>query len=165
MQLLHSNKVEGIIFVSNNKVSTLYLGHLAYDDAAEEITVVAGALGSLCHNSFPVAISMQDLLAETLIALPRVLPVTSSFVYGKTLSDAFFCTDDDQSKPLTRTDTSQEFSLISFPLCLPKLRGQPIVEGSLHDDNVVASLHNYHPDAGEWVDIHLSLLVTPTAIV
>jgi len=165
MQLLHSNKVEGIIFVSNNKISTLYLGHLAYDDPAEEIPVVAGALGSLCHNSFPVAISMQDLLAETLIALPRTFPVTSSFVYGKPLSDAFFCTDDDNSKPLSRADDSQEFSLISFPLCLPKLRGQPIVEGSLHDDNVIASLHNYHPDAGDWVDMHLALLQTPTAIV
>jgi len=165
MQLLHSNKVEGIIFVSNNKVSTLYLGHLAYDDAAEEIPVVAGALGSLCHNSFPVAIPMQDLLAETLIALPRVLPVTSSFLYGKPLSDAFFCTDDDQSKPLSRSDPSQDYSLISFPLCLPKLRGQPIVEGSLQDDNVVASLHNYHPDAGEWVDAHIAILKTPTAIV
>jgi len=35
MQLLHSNKVEGIIFVSNNKVSTVYLAHLAYDDPEE----------------------------------------------------------------------------------------------------------------------------------
>ena len=157
MQLLHSSKVEGIIFVSNHKVSTVYLAHLAYDDPEESIPVVAGALGSLCHNSFPVAISLSQVLSETLVVLPRTLPASSSLPTGKELSDLFFKTDDHPLRPFTATNPPTPTHLVRLPLCLPKVRGHPIIEGSIFDETVMSSLHNYHPDAGEWIDIQIAL--------
>jgi len=157
MQLLHSNKVEGIIFVSNNKVSTVCLAHLAYDDPEEKIPVVAGALGSLCHNSFPVAIPLSQVLSETLVVLPRVLPTSSGIPTGKQLSDLFFQTEDDPLRPFKANTPSSPTHVVRLPLCLPKLRGHPIIEGSIFDETVTSSLHTYHPDAGEWIDIQVAL--------
>ena len=157
MQLLHSKKVEGIIIVSNHKVSTVYLAHIAYDDPQEQIPVVAGALGSLCHNSFPIAIPLAEILSETLVILPRALPPGSNLVHGKALSPSFFASEDNPDRPFPSSPNSPPSSLVRLPLSLPKVRGYPIVEGSIYDETVVTSLHNYHPDAGEWIDIHIAL--------
>jgi len=157
MQLLHSNKVEGIIFVCNCKVSTMYLPSLAYDDPDEQSPVVAGALGSLCHNSFPVAIPFSQVLSESLVLLHKALPPSSSFPIGKQLSDIFFQTDTDPQRPFVSPTQGTPWHLIRFPLCLPKFRGYPIIEGSIYDDAVTSSLHNYHSDAGEWIDIQVAL--------
>jgi len=157
MQLLHSNKVEGIIFVCNQKVSTMYLSNLAYDDPDEQIPVVAGALGSLCHNSFPVAIPLSQVLSETLVLVHKTFPTSSSFPVGKALSDIFFQTNDEPQRPFVSPEQDVSSYLLRFPLCLPKLRGYPIIEGSIHDETVSSALHNYHPDAGEWIDIQVAL--------
>jgi len=157
MQLLHSNKVEGIIFVCNHKVSTMYLANLAYDDPEEKIPVVAGALGSLCHNSFPVAIPLSQVLSETLVYVQKTLPVSSSLPVGKALSEIFFQTDDNPRRPFAPLTQDDPSHLVRLPLCLPKLRGHPIIEGSIYDDTVISSLHNYHTDAGEWIDIQVAL--------
>ena len=92
-----------------------------------------------------------------MVVLPRVLPTSSSIPTGKQLSDLFFQSDDNPLRPFKPANPPHPTHIIRFPLCLPKLRGHPIIEGSMLDETVTSSLHNYHPNAGKWIGIQIAL--------
>lgn len=95
-QLLHSANVEGFLFVHDNKLVTLYLAQVAFDHASdpqEQHPLVIGALNLLCAEAVPIALSLNDILADTLVMKSRDASSSQhSFSHGKDLTEVFFDT-------------------------------------------------------------------------
>ena len=161
VQLLHSANVEGFLFINNNKLVTIYLAQIAFDhtsDPQEQHPLVIGALGSLCADAVPISLSLQDVLADSLV-LEAYDPSSSAhpFLTGKDLSDEFFNTVMYPTQALTKLDTPDlTYRLVRLPTCIPKLRGQPILEGSIFDDSIISAIENYSTDAGQWLELHVA---------
>jgi len=170
VQLLHSANVEGFLFINNNKLVTIYLAQIAFDHASdpqEQHPLVIGALGSLCADAVPISLSLQDILADSLVL--DSYDASSSphpFLTGKDLSDEFFNTIMYPTQALAKLQTPDlTYRLVRLPTCIPKLRGQPILEGSIFDDSIVSALDNYSTEAGQWLELHIAAAkATPSSI-
>jgi len=169
-QLIHSPNVEGFIFVSNNKLITMYLARISFDlsaDPQEQHPLIIGALGSLCAEAIPASVNLHEALSDSLILeqVQDATPPTHSFTVGKTLTDVFFTNEDHPDRVLPRSSPTSTHRLLRLPACIPKLKGQPILEGSIFDDAVVSALENYCADAGTWINLHVLAARTPSTVV
>ena len=168
LQLLATPKVEALLFVSNRKLVTMYLGRLTFDaatDPTESFPIIAGALGSVCNTSIPASISSVEAFSDTLLLIPHREDIPPYFPSGPLLPAEVFITDDNPAGVLTLPNPDTPgMMLTKIPLVLPKVRGEPLVEGPVVDEHVVSALLNYHPIAGLWLEIQ-TLLATSQATV
>jgi len=168
LQLLATPKVEAILFVSNRKLVSMYLPRLTYDastDPNEEFPIIAGALGSVCNTTIPASISSLDTFSDVLVLMPVRDDIIPFFSSGPTIPDEVFKTPENPDGALVRPPVGNSpLMLTRIPLALPKVRGEPVVEGPVVDDHVLSALLNYHPIAGFWLEIH-SMLAEHQALV
>jgi len=142
----------------------MYLPKIGYDivsDPNEENPVVAGPIGSLCDAALPAAVSLEDIMADCIIMAPS--KPTSKFLHGTDLPHDLFIDTAHPTRPFARL-TDGEHALFRVPLCVPKLTGAPLLEGSILDPTVISALKSYHEPTAEWLHFH-TLLAQDKAIV
>jgi len=163
-QLMISSKVEALLFVANRRLVPMYLPKIGYDivsDPDENTPVVAGPIGSLCDTALPATISLEEIMADCIVLAPAM--PTSQFVHGDNLPRTLFIDEQHPDRPFPCL-TDGEHALFRIPLCVPKLTGAPLLEGSITDPTVLAALQTYHDLTSKWLDFH-ALIAKDRAIV
>lgn len=167
--LLKSQKVEAIVFVSNRKLFSLYLPKLTFDsvcDPEETTPIITGALGSMCSKAVPVAIDAEDAFADSFVLVPFTPELLPHFLVGSAIPEDLFLHEDRPDAPLQKpSEDYSEFCIIRLPMVLPKVSGEPILEGALLDEHVQSSMMNYNPTAHAWVEVHKLLLASEASVL
>jgi len=167
--IIQSTKVEALLFVSDRKLFSVYLPRLTYDsvcDPNEETPIISGALGSICSKAIPVSLDAEQAFADVFVLVPFTEDIRPHFLTGAVLPPELFNAPDRPDAPLVLPSTDySEYSIIRFPLALPKVSGEPILEGPLVDEHVVSSIMNYNTTAHAWLEIHALLLSKDASIL
>ena len=160
---IKSPKVEALIFVSNKKLFSLFFPKLTFDpvcDPQEDTPIITGALGSLCSKAIPVSIDAEKAFADSYVLVPYTTNLLPHFSMGAVIPDTVFSPNEDVPPPFSKPSLDyEEYCIIRFPSILPKVIGEPILEGPLRDEHVLASMMNYHSTAHAWIDVHKLLLL------
>jgi len=160
---IKSPKVEALIFISNKKLYSLFFPKLTFDpvcDPLEDTPIITGALGSLCSKAIPVSIDAENAFADSYVLVPYTTNLLPHFSVGSVLPDTLFNTDSDTTPVFTKPSTDyDEYCIIRLPSVLPKVIGEPILDGPLRDEHVLSSMMNYHATAHAWIDVHKLLLL------
>jgi len=167
--IIQSTKVEALLFVSDRKLFSVYLPKLTYDPVCnpnEDTPIISGALGSICSKAIPVSVDAERAFSDAFILVPFTVDIRPHFLAGEVLPTELFVAPDRPDAPLTIPSTDySEYSIIRFPLALPKVSGEPILEGPLVDEHVVSSIMNYNATAHAWLEVHTLLLSRDAAVL
>jgi len=167
--IIRSTKVEALLFVSDRKLFSVYLPRLTYDsvcDPNEDTPIISGALGSICSKAIPVSLDAEQAFADAFVLVPFTEDIRPHFLTGVVLPPDLFKAPDRPDAALVLPSTQySEYSIIRFPLALPKVSGEPILEGPLVDEHVVSSIMNYNATAHAWLEIHTLLLSKDASIL
>jgi len=159
-QLFFSSKVEALLFVNEGKLYSLFHPRIAYDhvsDPDETHPLVVGPLGAFCNAAVPVSISLPSLLRDAFVLVPKLDHFITCFDHGDIVPEALFASATHADAPFPSITDGEPCIILRLPLSLPKVTGEPIIEGSIHNEDVISALMNYHPLVHAWIEIQALL--------
>ena len=159
-QLFFSSKVEALLFVNEGKLYSLFHPRIAYDhvsDPDESHPLIVGPLGAFCNAAVPVSLSLPVVLRDAFVLVPKLDQFLSCFAYGDDVPETIFSSATHTDAPFPSIADGEPCVIIRLPLSLPKVTGEPIIEGTIHNDDVISALMNYHPLVHAWIEVHALL--------
>ena len=137
-QLVTSSKTNGILAVYRNRLVTLNVPLIGYDnleDEDENVPLITGALGLDVAKAYPAYLPLREAASDFFFLGDEQ---DATFFLGAKLPNT--CFKDAQNPPVDALDRpfpDKDVYAIRVPLTMPMLKGIDLLEGSLSDPNVV----------------------------
>ena len=165
-QLLSSNKTEGIIVAYKKKIYTFNTCALSYDtelDEDEDVPLISGGLGEEVATTLSAYFKKLNAISDFLFI--GTMEETSPFTRIAVLPSKYFKDDDSPVDKVLARPTQGDLVIARISLCIPKLRGIVIQEGSFKDNNVVQSITAYHHAASAWFHVQCLIANQPGRVI
>ena len=167
-QLFVSPMVEGVILIQNYNLTVIYFPKKTQDlihDPDGKEPILIGAVGNSLTSATPISIPLYSLFQDFL-CLENEHPITPPPVpHGETFKETYFSTHPEKHEHAIPFHADANVRCLRLPVVLPKVKGLPILEGSIKNPRVVESVEAYHPIAATWIRAHLRLISTPASHV
>ena len=158
--LVHHPQVEGFVYMNGSHVTVAYLPRIVlnFDREGKTQQAIGAVTGDL--DDFTIFTVQSDRLTSSALHFMEIEGIDKNIPISTSINS--FVKPGSTIDNLPDFTTFEEVGIGALPLVFPKLRGFPILDGEINDDEVFDALATCHPLADDWAKCMVTRLKVPT---